>query len=91
MTSGGGRITPRWTELTSSPPSNLGKGEIATSLTGRILYVGRGGPAAPISFRTDYVTPQQLAEAVGDQSGFNANQIFQGMPNFFELYEAAKL
>ena len=66
MTSGGGRITPRWTELTSSPPSNLGKGEIATSLTGRILYVGRGGTAAPIAFRADYVTPQQLQQLSDD-------------------------
>ncbi len=79
MTSGGVRVTPRWTELTVSPPSNLGKGEIAVSLTGRILYVGRGGTLAPIAFRTDYVTPQQLAEAVG------SNQPDTDLVNLFEI------
>jgi hypothetical protein len=84
MTSGGGRVTPRWTELTSSPPSNLGKGEIATSLTGRILYVGRGGILGPIAFRTDYVTPQQLVDILAP---FDSGP----MPDFLAVYTQAKL
>lgn len=67
---GGRRIVPRWTKQTINPPSNLESGEIASSLTGEALFVGRP-PAAPLVLRPG-VSQQQLDQAIATiATGFN--------------------
>lgn len=63
---GGGRIVPRWSKSTSQPPTNLQTGEIASSLTGEAVFVGRP-PLTPLVLRPG-LTQQQLNEAIASET-----------------------
>jgi hypothetical protein len=66
LDSGGRRVYPRWTRMTTAPPNNLGLGELALNLLARSIYLGRGPGQSPVVFSADTPTIAALGQLSDD-------------------------